>query len=105
MNKWFGKIGYISQEQTAPSVWKPKETVREYSGDIMRNTSSWRNNTDSTNDDLSIDVQLSIVADPFAYQHFTSMKWVELYDARWKITKIEPKYPRLILTVGGVWNG
>lgn len=105
MNKWFGKIGYVSQVQTAPSVWKPKETVREYFGDIMRNSSSWKNNPDSTNDDLSVDVQVSIIADPFAYQHFASMKWIELYDAKWKIVKVEPKHPRLILTVGGVWNG
>lgn len=105
MAKWFGKIGYASHVQTAPSVWKTQETVREYFGDIKRNTSSWRENSDSTNDDLTIDVQVSIVADPFAYQHFTSMKWIELYDAKWKITKIEPQHPRLILTVGGVYNG
>ena len=105
MAKWFGKIGYVSHVQTAPSVFKPQETVREYYGDIKRNTSGWRNSSDSTNDDLTIDVQVSIVADPFAYQHFTSMKWIELYDAKWKIIKIEPQRPRLILTVGGEWNG
>ena len=105
MAKWFGKIGYVTNVQTAPSVWKNQETVREYFGDIKRNTSGWRENSDSTNDDLTIDVQVSIVADPFAYQHFTSMKWIDLYDAKWKITKIEPQRPRLILTVGGVYNG
>ena len=104
MAKWFGKIGYVTHVQTAPSVWKNQETVREYFGDVMRNTSSWKSNTDSTNDDLTIDVQISIVADQFAYQHFSSMKWIELYDAKWKITKVEPKHPRLILTVGGLCN-
>lgn len=104
MAKWFGKIGYVSHVQTAPSVWKNQETVREYFGDITRNTSSWRSNSDSTNDDLTVDVQVSIVADPFAYQHFASMKWIELYDAKWKITKVEPRHPRLILTVGGLCN-
>lgn len=105
MAKWFGKIGYVSYVQTAPSVWRDQETVYEYFGDIKRNTSSWRNNPDSTNDDLTIDVQVSIVADQFAYQHFSSMKWIELYDAKWKIVKVEPQHPRLILTVGGVYNG
>lgn len=105
MNKWFGKIGYITHVQTAPSVWSNEETVREYYGDIIRNSSRWSTNQDSTNDDLSISNQISIVADPFAYQNFHSMKWIEFMDAKWKITSVEPKYPRLILTIGGVWNG
>ena len=105
MNKWYGKIGYIKQVQTAPSVWTTEETVREYSGDVIRNTSRWSANPDSTNDNLTISNQISIVADPFAYQHFHSIKWIELMGAKWKIESVEPKYPRLILTVGGVWNG
>jgi hypothetical protein len=105
MAKWFGKIGYITQVQTKPGVWKPVETVYEYFGDVERKYSGWRINSESTNDDLTMDVQVSIVADQYAYQHFSRMKWIELYDAKWKITKIEPKHPRLILSVGGVYNG
>ncbi len=105
MAKWFGQIGYVKEVQTAPSVWTSDETVREYYGDVIRNTSRWSTNQDSTNDDLTINNQISIVADPFAYQNFHSMKWIEFMDAKWKITSVEPKHPRLILTVGGVWNG
>ena len=106
MAKWFGKIGYSSTHvQTAPGVWKNQEIVYDYYGDVIRNTSSWSANSESTNDDLNLDVQISIVSDPFAYQNFHSMKWVEFMGAKWKITKVEPKYPRLILSVGGVYNG
>ena len=105
MAKWFGKIGYSTQVQTAPSVWESDETVRDYYGDVIRNTSKWSTNQDSTNDDLNINNQISIVADPFAYQNFHSMKWIEFMGAKWKITSVEPKYPRLILSVGGVYNG
>lgn len=104
MAKWFGKIGYAKTVQTAPSVWKPQIEEHEYYGDIIRNTSSWNSNSDSTNDDLRFDAQISIVADQFAIQHFASMKWIELYGAKWKISKVEPKHPRLILTLGSVWN-
>jgi len=103
--KWFGKIGYIIHEQTAPSVWKNRDEVREYFGDVIRNTSRWSSNPNSTNDDLNIDNQISIVADQFAYQNFHSMKWVEFMGAKWKITKVEVQHPRLILTIGGVYNG
>lgn len=105
MAKWFGQIGYVQEVQTAPSVWTSEQTVREYYGDVIRNTSRWSTNQDSTNDDLNISNQISIVADPFAYQNFHSMKWIEFMDAKWKITSVEPKYPRLILTIGGIWNG
>lgn len=105
MNKWYGKIGYIKQIQTAPSVWTNEETVREYYGDVIRNTSRWSTNSDSTNDNLNISNQISIVADQFAYQNFHSIKWIEFMGARWKIESVEPKHPRLILTIGGVWNG
>ena len=105
MTKWYGKIGYVKQVQTSPSVWRNEETVREYYGEVIRNTSRWSTNPDSTNDDLTINNQISIVSDPFADQNFHSMKWIEFMGAKWKITSVEPKYPRLILTVGGVWNG
>lgn len=105
MAKWHGKIGYIKQVQSAPSVWLPEETVREYTGDIVRNYSSrWAPSSNSTNDDLTFDNQISIVADQYAYQNFYSMKWVELWDAKWKIAKVEVQHPRLILTVGGVYT-
>lgn len=104
MAKWFGKIGYIVQVQTAPSVWKNQDEVREYFGDVIRNTSRWSSNPNSTNDDLNIDNQISIVADQFAYQNFHSMKWIEFMGAKWKIAKVEVQHPRLILTIGGVYN-
>lgn len=104
MTKWFGKIGYSSTVQTAPSVWKPAIEERSYFGDVLRNSSRWSTTQESTNDDLNVDVQISIVADPFAYQNFHSMKWIEFMGAKWKITKVEPRHPRLILAVGGVWN-
>lgn len=104
MAKWFGKIGYATTVQTAPSVWKPKIEEHSYYGDIIRNNSNRNGNTDTTNDDLTFDAQVSIVADQFAHQHFASMKWIELYGVKWKVTKIEPRPPRLILTVGGLFN-
>lgn len=105
MAKWHGKIGFTTQIQTAPSVWEPEETVREYYGDLKRNYSRWSSNPDSTNDDLNFDNQISIVADQFAYQNFSTMTWVEFMGAKWKISRVEVRHPRLILSMGGVFNG
>ena len=105
MTRWFGKVGYSEVVETTPGVWTPQDTVREYYGDVKRNTTRWDKNSESTNDDLTISTQISIVADPFAIEKFYSMKWIEFMGAKWKITNVDPQPPRLILTLGGVYNG
>ena len=49
--------------------------------------------------------KISILADPFAYQNFSNIKYVEYMDALWNVESIEVQQPRLILNVGGVYNG
>ena len=105
MAKFHGIIGYAIPQETRPGVWMDQIVERYSDGDVLRNAMGWSANADSTNDDLTVNNQISIIADPFAYQNFHSMKFVELYGARWQIKNVEVKYPRLILTVGGVYNG
>ena len=104
MAKWFGKIGYAAVIETSPGVYSDDITEREYCGDVIRNTSRWSVSSDNVNDNLDINNQFSILADPFAYQNFHSMKYVEYMGTKWKITSVEVQYPRLILSVGGVYN-
>lgn len=106
MAKWHGVIGYVDLQETSPGVWTNIVTERNYCGELVRSYGSrWSPQQDSTNDDWTIDNQISIIADPFAYDNFHSMKYVEFLDAKWKIAKIDVQRPRLILTLGGVYNG
>lgn len=105
MAKFYGVIGYVDVVEVRPGVYEEQVTERVYSGDLLRKSSRWSSNPDSINDNLSVNSQISILADPYAYKNFHSMKYVEFMDARWKITSIEVKYPRLVLDVGGVYNG
>ena len=105
MTKWFGKVGYSETVETVPGVWTPQDTVREYYGDVKRNSTRWSGNSESTNDNLTVNTQISIVADPFAIEKFYSMQWIEFMGAKWKLTTVEPQPPRLLLTLGGVYNG
>lgn len=104
MAKWFGKIGYAETIETAPGVWEEQLTVREYYGDLTRNTRRLQT-ADKVNDDININNELSIVADPYAVDHFYSMRYAEFMGAKWKISNVEVQYPRLILSLGGVYNG
>lgn len=105
MAKWYGRIGYVETTETEPGIWEPEVTERPYFGDLLKNISKWATSSDSINDNLNVANQISIVADPYAYQHFSSIKYVEFMDAMWSVTSAEPQYPRIILTVGGVYNG
>ena len=104
MAKFFGTIGYLVTIESSPGVWTEDITTREYYGDIIRNTRRIQT-SDQLNDDINIANEISIVADAFAYQNFHSMKYVEFMGAKWKVTSVEVQHPRLILTVGGVYNG
>lgn len=104
MAKWYGKVGYIISEEVEPGVWVEKPTEREYFGDTLSDMAKWSSSS-QVNDNLTVASKVSIVADPFAIQHFSSIKYVELMGTRWSVSVIEPLFPRLILTVGGVYNG
>ena len=104
MNKFYGKIGYTISEETVPGVWVERIVERSYYGDVIRNIRRLQS-SENLNDDINISNEISIVADAFANQNFHSMRYVEYMGTKWKVSSIEVKYPRLILSIGGVYNG
>ena len=104
MAKWFGKIGYAETVESKPGVWKEQITEREYFGDLLRNSRRLQSSS-SLNDNVTISNEISILADQFAYQNFHSIRYAEFTGTKWKVSNIEVQYPRLILTLGDVYNG
>jgi len=106
MAKWYGKVGYIitKEAEDNPGRWIPEVVEHQYFGDTLRLSSKWTT-ASKVNDNLDISSQISIVSDPFAYENFQSIKYVEFMGSFWEVSSIEPQYPRLILTIGGVYNG
>ena len=105
MARWFGVVGYGSIKEETPGDYQDVITKREYSGDVIRNSTRWNTTPVSTNDNFNISNQISIIADPFAYNHIDEMRFVEYMGKYWKIISVEVLRPRLILTIGGVYNG
>lgn len=104
MARFCGKVGYVRSVETSPGVWEDEVTERKYFGDATRIVRTLQT-TDKLNDDINVSNQISIVADPFANQNFHWMKYVEFQGAKWKISSVEVSRPRLILTLGGLYNG
>ena len=104
MARFFGKVGYEITEETTPGVWTATIVERDYYGDTLRN-SRRLSSSDKVNDDITISNEISIIADAYAYQNFHLIRYAEFMNVKWKITNVEVQRPRLILTLGGVYNG
>lgn len=104
MAKYSGIIGFANPVKTQPGICDEQIIERKYHGDILR-LNRRSSNGDKLNGELDISNQISIVADGFAFENFYHIKYVSLMGAKWTVTSAEVQYPRLLLTVGGVYNG
>lgn len=105
MAKFCGKVGFVTNGVGARGVFT-EDTISEktYLGDIVRNNRRWEQG-ESINDSLVVSNAVSIVADAYAYDHISAIRYVEWLGTKWKISSIEINRPRIILQIGGVYNG
>lgn len=105
MARFFGAVGYASgQVEQKPGVFVEQLVEKDYYGDILRNTRQLREG-ESVNNDLSVGNSISIVADAYANEHFHAIRFVEWAGVAWTVDDVEVQAPRLILRLGGVYNG
>ena len=107
MNRFYGNVGYAIQEEVRPSVWEDRIIERPYFGELV--TKGYRENyvPDNVHQDLKLDTDIEIIANPFAIEHFSKIRYVCYYGTRWIVTSARLDYdnPRIRLTIGGVYHG
>lgn len=103
MAKYSGLVGFEQTEKTGVDVYTENIVERRYYGDLVHN---YRRTSagDGVNDNVTLNNQLSIVADPYAINNFASIRYATFMGSKWNVTDVEVQYPRLILTLGGVYN-
>jgi hypothetical protein len=104
MAKFHGKVGYIYTKETSPGVYTEVVTERDCVGDILRNNKRWEK-SENLNDDITVSNTFSILTDEYINQNIKNLRYIQWMGAKWKITSFEIQRPRIILTVGGVYNG
>ena len=104
MAKFYGKVGYGASVESSPGVYTDVITEISYFGDVIKNA---RRETpgDQLNNDLTVNNSISIVSDAYANQHFFAMRYIEWQGVRWIVSEATVEPPRLILRLGGVYNG
>lgn len=107
MAKHYGAIGYAETVETDPvlhpGVYETVITERNYYMDVLENNRRYESGT-GLNDDLNVRNEFSILADPFAVNNFAKMRYLTWLGSKWKITDAKLAYPRINLSVGGIWN-
>lgn len=106
MAKFSGIVGYgeAAEDPDAPGSWRDEIVERRHYGDVIRN-SRYLNSGEHLNSDITVGNSISIVADAYANNHFFAIRFVEWMGASWIVTKVDVEPPRLILRLGGVYNG
>lgn len=105
MARFAGAIGYATGEtETAPGVWTEGVVERSYFGDVLRPARQLENEQ-KVNNDLSVRNSISVVADAYANEHFFAIRYVVWQGVRWSVPDVTVEPPRLILRLGGVYNG
>lgn len=105
MAKFYGKIGYASTSEVEDGIWVEDIVEKQYYGDVLQNFRKLQSG-DHINDDINISNRISIIADPYATQNYFSIRYVTFMNAKWKVTDVDAsQYPRLILSLGGLYNG
>lgn len=103
--RFCGTVGYADIDvETAPGVWEAQMIAREYRGDVIRSARRLESTT-LLNDNVTLENSFTIVADAFAYENFSKLRYVSWNGENWTITNVEVRRPRLVLTIGDIWNG
>lgn len=103
--KYCGRVGYLGQQDSGSGVWIENPTERRYYGDVIRNNRKRDTTPDTPNDSVTLNNSISIVADTYAFDHVVNIGYIEWCGAWWTVTNVEVNRPRLIITIGGVYNG
>lgn len=104
MAKYFGQIGFSKSVETKPGVWEDQIEARCYAGDILQDSRRIQN-TGNLIDNVVITNRISIVADDFATQNLPFVRYAVWNGNAFQVSSYEYSYPRIILTLGGLYNG
>lgn len=104
MARFAGNVGFAISTEVRPGYFEDVVTEKTYLGDVKREARQ-AVTVDKLNDDLVIENTVEIVADSYASDNIFAIRYVVWAGARWKVSNAEVQHPRLLLRLGGVYNG
>jgi hypothetical protein len=106
--RFSGTVGFATPTESTPGVWSDVIVERAYFGDVIRDARRLGAPSlvpPEVAGTISLSNSFSIVGDAMAYESFKYIRYVNWLGQNWEVTDVEVRRPRLILTIGGLWNG
>lgn len=104
MAKFSGMVGYKVSVETAPGIWEMRIVERKYIGDVIQTAWHSQAAASTLNDNSTLNVQIEIVADGYAWKHYGDIIYVTYENSKWKVSAIQLRRPRIILNFGSIYN-
>lgn len=110
MERFYGEVGYVMTKEVRPGVYEEQREERYYYGNVKKMYLRWGGDnrsadSGSVNEDITPTNQINILADDFAFKNVGAIRYVKWMGVYWKVTNFEISHPRILLTLGGVYNG
>lgn len=102
MGKFYGNIGFATTEETSPGIYEEVISEIHYRGDLQKIYR--RSDGGAPVDNITLQNQISIIADAFINDNFMNIRYVEYAGCKWKVTSVTVETPRIILSIGGRYN-
>lgn len=106
--RFSGTVGFATSTEVTPGVWKDVIVERLYFGDVIRDSRRLGAPLlvpPEVAGTISVENSFSIVGDAMAYENFMHIRYVRWLGNVWVVTDVEVRRPRLILAIGGQWDG
>lgn len=104
MARFSGVVGYESDPIIVDGIATTEYTEHVMRGDVLNYTQQI-DPSQTAYDDLSLSNKISVVGDKWAFSNCARIRYVVFENQKWKVTSITVARPRIILTLGGIWNG
>jgi hypothetical protein len=109
--KFAGLVGYVTEEETIPGIWSIVEHTVMMRGDIIRAASDNMNDLkvgtsiNKIYSDIFLSHRVTLMGDQYAFDNYMRLQWVMINGKKWKASSVEIQRPRLIISIGRLWDG
>lgn len=96
-------IGFANQNETSPGVFEDTYEEKPYICELFRQSISNTSET-SVNPNFSLGNRISIVVDDFLKNNISKLRYIVIWNNKWKVSKGEIEEKRLIISFGEVFS-
>ena len=102
MSRFSGKLGFVMTNETEEGVWLENVVELPVKGTI-RSLYVRNDNSTSTNTNLRLTNEISILMDTKINTYLETLKYVVWKGSKWEVQSIGVNYPRLTINLGGLY--